>query len=247
MWPSRHLIRVMRRHDLTKLNLPTYIPNYLSTSRGTTNTNTAVQCSALFGHWSLWWFSGRVTCLLPLSLHKCTAVKYSAPKCTAVHQQRQIQIRTNTKTRILPLSLRKCIAVSWTAIHFLVHCTAVHRMCTALKYNSLEYIVIHFGALHMLPCTALHYCLKTKKDTEFYLKTSPKPNDLWWYHILTSVFVCVDLCVWIFVCVYVCVCVSMCVFVFLCLFVCTTTCMCVCECVDKHISEKERLLMLVCK
>ena len=218
----------MRRHDLTKLNLPTYIPNYLSTSRGTTNTNTAVQCSALFGHWSLWWFSGRVTCLLPLSLHKCTAVKYSAPKCTAVHQQRQIQIRTNTNTRILPLSLRKCIAVSWTAIHFLVHCTAVHRMCTALKYNSLEYIVIHFGALHMLPCTALHYCLKTKKDTEFYLKNITKTKrPLMVSHTNLCVCVCGSVCVDLCVCVCVCVCVCL-FFVFVCVYDYVHVCLWVC-------------------
>ena len=31
-WPLRHLIRVMRRHDLTQKNLPTNIPTYLPTS-----------------------------------------------------------------------------------------------------------------------------------------------------------------------------------------------------------------------
>ena len=30
-WPLRHLIRVMRRHDLTQKDLPTYIPNHLLT------------------------------------------------------------------------------------------------------------------------------------------------------------------------------------------------------------------------
>ena len=31
LWPLRHLIRVMRRHDLTKKYLPTYIPTHLPT------------------------------------------------------------------------------------------------------------------------------------------------------------------------------------------------------------------------
>ena len=29
LWPLRHLIRVMRRHDLTKKDLPTYLSTYL--------------------------------------------------------------------------------------------------------------------------------------------------------------------------------------------------------------------------
>ena len=46
-----------------------------------TTKNTVVHI-VLFGHWSLWWFSGWVTCLLPRPplLYKCTIVLHSSNK-----------------------------------------------------------------------------------------------------------------------------------------------------------------------
>ena len=48
LWPLRHLIRVMRRHDLTKKDLPTYLPTSLE------NTIQELVCQWHF-HFSCMW------------------------------------------------------------------------------------------------------------------------------------------------------------------------------------------------
>ena len=52
LWPLRHLIRVMRRHDLTKKDLPSYQPTYLPTTLQ--NTLQELVCQWHF-HFSCIW------------------------------------------------------------------------------------------------------------------------------------------------------------------------------------------------
>ena len=51
----RHLIRVMRRHDLTKKYLPTYLPTYLCTSIKEHLKGAILETCDLCDIWSEWW------------------------------------------------------------------------------------------------------------------------------------------------------------------------------------------------
>ena len=62
LWPLRHLIRVMRRHDLTKkiptylhTYPPTYLPTYLCTSIREHSKGAIQETCDLWDIWSEWW------------------------------------------------------------------------------------------------------------------------------------------------------------------------------------------------